>query len=181
MDKTAPIFRVLGDSMKKIFYLLLISTYLIYPQDADWNKSENETAPKDKVKEFQYLAYFFTQGVFSNFYAENELLKGQIVGRLFSSNTTRTGQQTFYFEQRILPFFIYQPKLLDGKAILRASFEIDWTWGDASYGVGGNYGSAFSADQVNLQTQNVELELLPAKGWAVNLGLQGLFDTPDNP
>lgn len=165
--------------MKYIFSLLLIVTLQVNAQSL-WN-FDKEKIPEQPVKEFQALAYFTSQGVTSNFYANNDLLKGQIVGRLFSGNTTVTGSQAFYFEQRLLPFLIYQPKLLNGRAILRASFEIDWTWGDANYGVGGNFGSAFSADQVNIQTQNVELELIPAKGWAINLGLQRLFDTPYNP
>lgn len=165
--------------MKKIFAIILLAAAPIFSQQA-WNY-DGTKVPETYPQEFQALAFFISQGVTSNFYANNDLLKGQIVGRLFSANTTVTGSQSFYFEQRLLPFFIYQPKLLNGKAILRASFEIDWTWGDASYGVGGNFGSAFSADQVNIQTQNVELELIPAKGWAVNLGLQRLFDTPYNP
>jgi hypothetical protein len=60
------------------------------------------------------------------------------------------------------------------------SFEIDWTWGDASYGTGGNFGSAISADQVNLQTQNIELELKPFNRFTINLGLQRLYDSPYN-
>ncbi len=93
-----------------------------------------------------------------------------------TSDTSRA----LYIEQRIVPFFIYQPHLFNGKAILRASFEIDWTWGgDASYGTGGNLGGAISADQVNLQTQNIELELIPPwDRWSINLGMQRMFDTP---
>ncbi|MCB0644418.1 MAG: hypothetical protein KDC44_22390, partial [Phaeodactylibacter sp.] len=108
---------------------------------------------------------------------------GQVIGRLYGQNTTETSDSLrgMYIEQRILPFFIYAPKIFNGRAILRASFEIDWTWGDVAYGSGGNVGSAPSGDQVNLQTQNIELELLPAKGWAVNLGLQRMYDTPYNP
>lgn len=139
--------------------------------------------PEKANKEFQFLAFYINQGVSSNYYPTNEFLRGQVVGRLFGANSTTSSDTatSLYVEQRIIPFFIYQPHLFDGKAILRASFEIDWTWGDASYGVGGNLGSAISADQVNIQTQNIELELLPWKGWAINLGLQRMFDTPYNP
>lgn len=139
--------------------------------------------PDKANKELQFFAFYINQGVASNIYAQNDFLKGQVVGRLFGGNTTRTSDSltSRYFEQRLIPFFIYQPKLFNGKALLRASFEIDWTWGDAAYGVGGNFGSAISADQVNLQTQNLELELNPAKGWFINLGLQRMFDTPYNP
>lgn len=143
---------------------------------------ENEI-PQKANKELQFFAFFINQGVGSNYFPSNEFLRGQVVGRLFGQNSTSTSDTatSMYVEQRIIPFFVYQPSLFNGKAILRASFEIDWTWGDASYGTAGNLGGAISADQVNLQTQNIELELLPAKGWAVNLGLQRMFDTPFNP
>lgn len=139
--------------------------------------------PEKAEREFQFLAFFYNHGMYTNMYPTNDFLRGQIIGRLYGANTTTTSDtiNPVYFEQRILPFFIYQPKLFNGKAILRASFEIDWTWGDVAYGVGGNFGSAVSSDQVNIQTQNVELELIPAKGWAVNLGLQRMYDTPYNP
>ncbi|MFC1852318.1 hypothetical protein ACFL27_19140 [candidate division CSSED10-310 bacterium] len=137
--------------------------------------------PKKAPQEFQFFSYFISQYVYNNIYAQNDFLKGQTVGRLFGGNTTTTsGGQSQYFEQRLIPFVIYQPRIFNGKALLRASFEIDWTWGDSAYGAGGNFGSAISGDQVNLQTQNVELELIPRTGWAINIGLQRLFDTPYN-
>ncbi|WP_456407701.1 hypothetical protein [Caldithrix abyssi] len=167
--------------MKTLFFFLIFSLFSGVGAQNFWNTPPT-SVPKKPVKELTFIAYFFNKAVLNNMYARNDFLKGQVVGRLFGGNTTNTSSaESFYFEQRLLPFFIYQPKLFDGRAILRASFEIDWTWGDASYGVGGNFGSAFSADQVNLQTQNVELEFIPRKGWAVNLGLQRLFDTPYNP
>lgn len=170
-----------GEIMKLIKLFILFSAFsLNFAQTGGWNFAPDKV-PDQPVNEFQAFAYFFNQMVHTDVYAANDLLKGQIVGRLFSNNTTTTGEKATYFEQRLIPFFIYQPKLLDGRALLRTSFEIDWTWGDASYGVGGNYGSSFSADQVNIQTQNVEVELIPYKTWAVNLGLQRLFDTPYNP
>ncbi len=138
--------------------------------------------PPTPLREFQFIAYFYNDLVMNNIFAQNDFLNGQTVGRLFGANTTRTGGlESLFLQQRLIPFFIYQPALLDGRALLRASFEIDWTWGDRSYGTGGNVGSAFSADQVNVQTQNLELELIPWPGVTLNLGLQRLFDTPYNP
>lgn len=167
--------------MKPLKIFLLLTLFSIASAQNFWNTPPDKV-PKKPVKELTFIAYYFNKAVMNNIYARNDFLKGQVVGRLFGGNTTNTSSaESFYFEQRLLPFFIYQPKLFDGRAILRASFEIDWTWGDAAYGVGGNFGSAFNGDQVNLQTQNVELELIPRKGWAVNLGLQRLFDTPYNP
>jgi hypothetical protein len=134
-------------------------------------------------KEFQFFAFYINQTVGSNMFPKSSLFSGQLVGRLFGPNSSTTADTVLskYVEQRLIPFFIYQPKLFNGKAILRASFEIDWTWGDQAYGLSGNKGSAISADQVNIQTQNIELELIPFKDWYINLGLQRMFDTPYNP
>jgi len=147
----------------------------LFSNDMPYNAKAN--------KEFQFLAFFINQGVNSNMYPKASLFNGQLVGRLFgpNSSTTSDSMTSNYFEQRIIPFFIYQPKLFNGKAILRSSFEIDWTWGDQAYGLSGNKGSAINADEVNIQTQNIELELIPAKNVAINLGLQRLFDSPYNP
>lgn len=170
--------------MKKYFVALLLLACIgsVVAQEFS-NRYFSKEIPRKENKEFQFLAFYINQAVATNVYARSEFMKGQVVGRLFGGNTTGTSDSVYsrYAEQRLLPFFIYQPKLFNGKAVLRASFEIDWTWGDAAYGVGGNTGSAFSADQVNIQTQNLELELNPFKGWYVNLGLQRLFDTPYNP
>lgn len=152
-----------------------VSKFNLFSKDMPYNAKAN--------KEFQFLAFFINQGVNSNMYPKASLFNGQLVGRLFGPNSSSTSDTSTsnYFEQRIIPFFIYQPKLFNGKAILRASFEIDWTWGDQAYGISGNKGSAINADQVNIQTQNIELELLPVKNIAVNIGLQRLYDTPYNP
>ena len=162
--------------------LLLICCNAIAQDDSSIDYFDRQI-PRKSQKEFQFIAYFYNQMVTSNYYPTNDFLRGQIIGRLYGANTTVSSDtlSTAYMEQRFLPFFIYQPKLLDGKVILRASFEIDWTWGDVAYGTGGNSGSAVSSDQVNLQTQNVEVEFIPKKGWAINLGLQRMFDTPYNP
>lgn len=162
--------------------MLLIAS--IHAQEVEnVHKFFDRGVPERQNKEFQFLAYFFSQAVSGNVYPENDFLKGQILGRMFGGNTTRTSDSlhTFYIEQRFLPFFIYQPRLFNNKVILRASFELDWTFGDVSYGVGGNFGGGFNTDQVNLQTQNVEIEYIPASGWAINFGLMRLFDTPYNP
>ena len=162
--------------------LLLFLVANIFAQ-APTNQYFSKEIPLKANKEFQFLAFYINQAVTSNIYPENDFLKGQVVGRLFGGNSTKTSNEhtSAYVEQRLIPFFIYSPSLFNGKATLRASFELDWTWGDAAYGAGGNFGGGFSADQVNLQTQNLELELNPVKGWYVNLGLQRIFDTPYNP
>src|SRR5579862_611299 len=120
--------------------------------------------------QFKFLAYFFTRGEITNVAPQNDLLQGRVVGRLFGTNTTTTGGTGYLAEQRLIPFFQFEPKVLDRFARLRASFEINWTWGDDSYGVGANFGGAFSGREINLETQNVEVEFRLHKGWYLNLG-----------
>ena len=128
-------------------------------------------------RELNFIGYYFMKGTFSNMAPTNEFLKGQVVGRLFGDNTTATGGGTSnYTEQRFIPMFTYSPRLFDGWAKVRASMELDWTWGDANYGVGGNFGGGFGADYVNMQTQNLFLELRPRRNLFINAGLQRLFD-----
>ncbi len=143
----------------------------------------NQEVPIKSGKELTFIGWFFTQGVTSNYFPRNEFFQGQVIGRMFGRSTARTSDtlRTGFVEQRFLPFFLYTPKLMDGKVTLRASFEIDWTWGDASYGSGGNQGAGFNGDFVNIQTQNVELEIVPAHGWAINFGLLRAFDSPYHP
>jgi hypothetical protein len=172
--------------MKKIYIItiLLFFNAAVFAQEiAPSTQYFSQTVPLKANKELQFIGYYINQAVLSDMYPENDFLKGQIVGRLFGANTSKTSKEhtSAYVEQRLIPFFIYTPNLFDGKVTLRASFELDWTWGDAAYGVGGNFGGGFSADQVNLQTQNIELEINPWKGWYINLGLQRVFDTPYNP
>jgi len=144
--------------------------------DASLAPFPEETVDQDP-RELNFIGYFFTKGTLSNIAPTNEFLKGQVVGRLFGGNTTFTSTATSrYAEQRCIPMFTYSPRLFDGWAKIRASFEFDWTWGDANYGAGGNFGGAFGADQVNMQTQNLFVELRPRKNLFINLGLQRIFD-----
>jgi hypothetical protein len=136
-----------------------------------------EEKPDQDPKELSFIGYYFMKGTYSNIAPTNEFLKGQVVGRLFGGNTTVTSKATSnYAEQRFIPMFTYSPRLFDGWAKIRSSFEFDWTWGDANYGVGGNFGGAFGADYVNMQTQNLFLELRPQKNLFINAGLQRIFD-----
>jgi hypothetical protein len=132
--------------------------------------------------QFRFLAYFFTRGEITNVAPTNDLLQGRVVGRLFGPNTTTTSQGTsWYLEQRLIPFFVFEPKILDKMARLRASFEINWTWGDTSYSVGGNFGGALSGRSVNLETQNIEIELDLPHRWHIDIGLQRLWDNVRDP
>ena len=132
--------------------------------------------------QFRFLAYFFTRGEVTNVAPTNDLLQGRVVGRLFGPNTTNTAQGTSWlFEQRLIPFVVFEPKILDKIARLRVSFEINFSWGDTSYGVGGNFGGALSGRSINLVTQNVEAEFTLPRRWYVNVGLQRIWDNIRDP
>ena len=132
--------------------------------------------------QMRFLAYFITRAEVTNVSPTNDLLQGRVVGRLFGPNTTTTsGGTSWLIEQRLIPFVVFEPKILDHMARLRASFEINWTWGDTSYSVGGNFGGALSGRSVNLETQNVEIELSLPHHWQMNIGLQRLWDNIRDP
>ncbi|HWE28606.1 MAG TPA: hypothetical protein VHB97_11420 [Polyangia bacterium] len=132
--------------------------------------------------QLRFLAYFITRGEVTNVAPTNDLLQGRVVGRLFGPNTTSTSQGTSWLvEQRLIPFVVFEPKILDKMARLRASFELNWTWGDTSYSTGGNFGGALSGRSVNLETQNVEIEIDLPHRWHLNLGLQRLWDNIRDP
>ncbi len=163
---------------------LLGNAMTIHAQESSQGSNNlfDRAVPDKADSEFQFIALSYSQFVNNNMRVGLPFFQGQVLGRLYGGNTSDTYQgRSAYFEQRLLPFFIYRPKLMNGRVTLRASFEIDYTWGDASYGSAGNQGSAPGADQVNLQTQNVMIEATPFKGWFVNLGLQRMFDNHNNP
>ncbi|HXU69993.1 MAG TPA: hypothetical protein VN947_11725 [Polyangia bacterium] len=138
--------------------------------------------PNGDDSQLRFLGYFITRAEVTNVSPTNDLLQGRVVGRLFGPNTTTTGQGTSWLvEQRLIPFVVFEPKILDRMARLRASFELNWTWGDTSYSVGGNFGGALSGRSVNLETQNVEVEIDLPRRWHVNVGLQRLWDNIRDP
>lgn len=161
--------------MKRLLTILIL-ILLAGQIQSQTEKDFEEQKISEKKKEFTFIGYYFMRSEISNTYPTNEFLKGQIVGRLFGGNTTKTGSDTRFSEQRFIPIITYTPRLFDGWAKMRMSFELDWTWGDANYGAGGNFGGAFGADFVNMQTQNLFIEFRPQKNLFINAGLTRLFD-----
>lgn len=166
--------------MKKTILFVLLACFLTAL--AQENSDFPEQKVKEEHKEFSFIGYFFMRGEQSNVAPTNEFLKGQVVGRLFGGNTTRTStNRSSFSEMRFIPMISYTPRLFDGWATMRMSFEFDWTLGDANYGAGGNFGGAFGADFVNMQTQNIYLEVRPKKTLIFNAGLERLFDNVNVP
>ncbi len=159
----------------KIFFTLIFISLL---------SAQDDNRLKDPApKEFQFIGYSFTRMTSTNITPTNDILQGQVIGRLFGQNSTNTVPQTsVYLEQRFVPFMVYKPSILDGFATFRALFKIDYTWGDQAYGVGNNRGGAINAGQVNLQTLLANVEIKPDESnWNVVVGLQRLFDNVRDP
>jgi hypothetical protein len=130
----------------------------------------------------RFLGIVGARFVGSNIATENPLLNGQIVGTLGGSNTTTTQEDAgFATEQRVGAFFTYTPNLWDGKLSLDAAFEVDFAYGDSSYGVGGNTGGGFGGDQVNLQTRRMGVRAQVAKDTFLVGGLQFVSDGSADP
>lgn len=162
--------------MKRIITLLIVFVFLPLSISSQTEQDFAEERIKEEKKEFRFIGYYFMRSEISNSYPTNEFLKGQVVGRIFGGNTTTTGKDVRFTEQRFIPIIAYTPRLFDGWATMRMNFELDWTWGDANYGAGGNFGGAFGADAVNMQTQNLFIEFRPQKNLFINAGLTRLFD-----
>jgi len=90
----------------------------------------------------------------------NAFLDGQVIGVIDGDSGAQAGNDLSHFsEQRVAAFLAYRPELLDGNAALHGGFEVDFAFGDAAYGIGGNTGGGFGGDQVNLQTRRLYVEV----------------------
>ncbi|MBK7630965.1 MAG: hypothetical protein IPJ23_09780 [Ignavibacteriales bacterium] len=66
--------------------------------------AQDDNRLKDPApKEFQFIGYSFTRATGSNVTPTNDILQGQVIGRLFGQNSTNTIPQTsVYAEQRFV-------------------------------------------------------------------------------
>lgn len=146
-------------------------------------------APRDPPPSsgFRFVGLFQSRAVGTSIATTNPFLDGQVLGRLGGTNGTEVSADTraAYVEQRLGGFFQFAPPTLDGKVSLDAAFEVDFLWGDQSYGAAGNTGAAFGADQVNLQTRRlfttVKPDLPAGHRLSVVAGLQLVTDAGVDP
>jgi hypothetical protein len=166
--------------MKKQMFILLL---LLCAAGMAFSQGDTVRTPDPAEKEFQFIGYSFTRMTSSNVAPSNDLLQGQVIGRLFGTNSTFTTPRTaLYTEQRFVPYMVYKPSILDGVATFRLLMKIDYTWGDVNYGTGGNRGGAAGAGQVNLQTLLGNVDIHPTgEHWNVVVGLQRMFDNVRDP
>jgi hypothetical protein len=150
----------------------------------------NERSADPTPSEFKLISYFFLRTSVTNQLGDPTGLRGVSLGPIGVGENvgsgTRTGDnsETFYVEQRWIPVLSYSPNFIDGLATVRAQFEIDFQWGLAANQLQHNQGGGFNADQVNLQTKNLNVALFPTRNpykLAIVLGAQSLYDTLYDP
>jgi hypothetical protein len=167
--------------MRQIIAAAAVLLYAAMPAQAQTATGE---PPRDSVPpQLQFIGYSFTRTTASNIAPSNDILQGQVIGRLFGPNSTTTGDSVaFYTEQRFVPYLVYRPRILDGFATFRTMFKIDYTWGDQAYGVGGNRGGGINGGQINLQTLMANVDIQPQDArWNAVIGLQRVFDNTYDP
>ncbi|MED5371379.1 MAG: hypothetical protein VX899_10225 [Myxococcota bacterium] len=128
---------------------------------------------------FSFLGLVQTRATMTDIATDNPFYNGQLVGQLGGSNSTVVlgeGPPAMYTEFRTNGFFGYAPPILDGKVKLNAGWEVDFSFGDLSYGTGGNTGGGFGADQVNLQTRRLNVVVKPSDWLQITLGQQFMND-----
>ena len=152
----------------------------------DWReaKDRSEDAPP---REFVLINYFFTRASFTNQLGDPSGLKGVSLGPIgqVGGSQVRVGKDSaFYVEQRWIPVIEYSPFFVDGLASFRAQLEVDYLWGRSANTVQPNEGGGFNADQINIQTKNVNVALYPTRDpgqLAIIVGTQPVYDAYFDP
>lgn len=155
----------------------------------EWNERKARDADPDP-KEFSLINYFFTRGTATNQLADPSGLRGVSLGPIGVGegigSATQVGEDTtaYYIEQRWIPVLAYSPNFVDGLATFRAQFEIDFMWGQAANQIQNNQGGGFNADQINIQTKNVNVGIYPTKNphqLSLIVGTQSVYDSIYDP
>jgi hypothetical protein len=155
-----------------------------FPEWYDVSAREKNPVPP----ELRLINYFFARASVTNEVADPSGLKGVSLGPLGATggSGTRVGGvgPAFYVEQRWIPVVEYSPHFVDGLASFRAQLEVDYVWGKSANTVQPNEGGGFNADQVNIQTKNVNVALYPTRDpdeLAIIIGTQPVYDAPVDP
>ena len=154
-----------------------------FPQWQDEKNRDEDAEPR----EFVLINYFFSRVSVTNQVGDPSGLKGVSLGPigLISGSAVRvTNLTAYYAEQRWIPVIEYSPWFVDGLASFRAQFEVDYIWGRAANAAQQNEGGGFNADQVNIQTKNVNVAFYPFRDptkLTVLIGTQPVYDTWHDP
>lgn len=149
----------------------------------DHDRSKDEPPPQ-----FRFISYFFTRATFTDMVGDPSGLKGVSLGPLGEQagslvESGLTGPAA-YFEQRWIPVIEFTPHFVDGLAAFHAQFRINYIWGLAANTVQGNQGGGFNAEQINIQTKNINVSLYPTRDpddITIILGTQPAYDSPLDP
>lgn len=157
------------------------------PYFVDWTSRHQRSAEPD-ASEFKLINYFFTRATATNMVADPAGLRGVSLGPIgigeAGSATSVKDDTALYIEQRWIPVISYSPNFVDGYATFRAQFEIDYTWGQAANQIQNNQGGGLNADQVNIQTKNVNVGLYPTRNpleLSILIGTQSVYDSIYDP
>jgi hypothetical protein len=154
-----------------------------YDKWYDEKSREQDAEPRELI----LINYFFSRASFTNQVGDPSGLKGVSlgpIGNLAGSAVRVEDLKGYYIEQRWIPVIEYSPWFVDGLASFRAQFEVDFLWGRAANTLQPNEGGGFNADQVNLQTKNVNVAFYPFRDptkLTVLLGAQPVYDTYFDP
>ncbi len=144
---------------------------------------DRESAPP----QFQWINYFFARATLTNQVGDPTGLRGVSLGPfgLPAGSAVRVGGDVNqYLEQRWIPVVMYTPWFVDGLGAFRAQLEVDFMWGRAANTLQGNEGGGFNADQVNIQTKNVNVSIYPTRKPGeldIVVGTQSIYDTIHDP
>ena len=92
---------------------LAAASYAALPPPAPATPAQENVEELGRTKrpdrQLTFYGYFLTRAEATNVSPENDLFKGQVVGRLFGPNTTSTSpDRAVFVEQRFLPIFVYE-------------------------------------------------------------------------
>ncbi|MBF5043580.1 hypothetical protein FGE12_14380 [Aggregicoccus sp. 17bor-14] len=155
-----------------------------YSEWQDAQEREKDAQPR----EFSLINYFFTRATLTNQLGDPSGLKGVSLGPIGqvggSSVRVESGKTNAYIEQRWIPVIEYTPWFVDGLAAFRAQMEIDYLWGRSANTVQQNEGGGFNADQINIQTKNVNVAFYPFRDptkLTLLIGTQSVYDSYQDP
>ncbi len=152
----------------------------------EWQDEKNRDEDAEP-REFVLINYFFSRLTVTNQVGDPSGLKGVSlgpIGNLSGSAVLVRDLTAYYAEQRWIPVIEYSPWFVDGLASFRAQFEVDFLWGRAANTIQPNEGGGFNADEINIQTKNVNVALYPFRDpskLTILVGTQPVYDTYHDP
>lgn len=145
--------------------------------------AETDRSQQADPPELLLVNYFLTRFTATSMLANPAGLRGVSLGPIGqvagSAVSTVDDAVITYVEQRWIPVLTFAPHFVDGLAQFHAMLEVDFTWGVQANTAQQNQGGAFNADQLNIQTKNVNVALYPTKNpleLSIVVGTHPIYD-----